>query len=197
MDSKVYVFMDFDDVINWHGTSRNQLKKYGDMPGYWRKADIPLKDRTVGGWGSGWSSYQRWVTVEWSSELVRKLMDLKDETGYVWRWLTTWVDETTKLDSALSIKSDGYVDWDAYPSPPVSDISAYRCARKLEVVLDFIKNNPDTPFVWVDDEATKLWTPELDAKVTAPHLIVTPVAKYGIVRHELNKISDFIRKHSL
>jgi hypothetical protein len=192
MTDKVVMFMDFDGVLNWHGTSRNQMKKYADAFGYWRRNDVPLSTGATG----GWASYQQWQRIEWSDELVTKLMSLKDETGYVWRWLTTWIDETAKLDVIMNIKSDGYVDWNPYPNPPVKDIGSYRCDRKLEVILDFIKTNPDTPFVWVDDEATKLWTPELDSATKAPHLIVTPWEKYGIVGHEFNKIVEFVKTNS-
>jgi hypothetical protein len=193
MANKVVVFMDFDGVINWHGTSRSQVKKYADAFGYWRRHSVPLDSGVAGGWGTYSTVMQ---DISWSAELVKKLMDLKEDTGYVWRWLSTWVNETEKLDRILGIKSDGWVNWNPYPVPSVDDISAYRCARKLDVVLDFAKNNPDTPFVWVDDEAVDLWTDDHAASMTAPHLVVKPWEKFGLVKHDLAKISDFVKTHS-
>ena len=186
------VFFDFDGVFNWAGASRSKRKKYADAPGYWKKTSIWVDDNKVKGW----------FEVEWSAELTEKLNVLKVEHPFSWVWLTTWVNHTAKLDQLLDVKSDDTLIWDAYPDKELlknfsGDITQFRATEKLKTVLDWVNSNPDTPFVWVDDEATSLWTDELDAKTLAPHLIVTPLADYGLVGYELTKITEFITKYSV
>lgn len=188
-DSPV-VFYDFDGVFNWHGTSRNQRKKLDDAPGYWKRVSVYAvpPEGATGGWGASGS----WYTVEWSGELVHKLKELRKDTNYKWVWLTTWLYNTDKVDYSLGIESDFTAVWDAYPSKRMTDdeLDAYRYEKKLEFVLDWQKNNPGVPFVWVDDEATRLW--DADKHSVNPNLVLMPNSDHGLMLPEVTQMREFL-----
>lgn len=165
------VFWDFDGVFNWHGTSHNQRKKnHHLLPGYDSKAEV-----YADAWG-----YNGWFTLEWSAELAKKVATLHDDTNTVWVWLTTWMNHTHKLDTTLGVTSHYTASWDAYPQARLTNdqLNSYRCEQKLKYVTEFTTKNPTTPWVWVDDQATNLWTPQLDTLATAPHLVLTPAENW-------------------
>ena len=182
------VFWDFDGVYNWHGTSRNQRKKNQNLlPGYNRRVALYVED----------GSLKSWFDVEWSAELVNKVKTLHADTNTTWVWLTTWLNHTHKVDNTLNVTSDYTADWDAYPQGRFTDeqIEAYRNEQKLKYVTAFTTRNPDTPWVWVDDSATNLWTPQLNEQATAPHLVLTPDEKWGVNLEELNQLTDFLHEN--
>lgn len=194
MVRQVFVIMDFDGVINWYSTSPDEVSKNFDSFGQLRHASVPLNSNVTGGWGK--NDY-KWQDISWSHELVETLMKLKDETAYVWHWLSTWTNETEKVDELLGINSDGWISWTPTPFLPVEDIQAYRSDQKLQWVLNFARSNPDTAFVWVDDEAVNLWAEEHVSSMTAPHLVVRPCEKFGLGRSDVTRISNFIRTNSV
>ncbi len=178
-DKTPVMFMDFDGVLNFEG-SRNMRRKHKDAPGYLRRASVYVNG---------------WLNLNWSAELVRKLNLLKTEFPYKWVWLTTWTGYTHMLDGKLGVNPDDAVVWDPGTfSLYVDDsvVANHRNSAKLKEVLDWVDNNPDTPFVWVDDQATVLWTPEVAAKVTAPHMVVMPNADLGLTLTDLNNIKTFL-----
>jgi len=175
-----FVFMDFDGVLNFEG-SRNQMRKNPDAGGYLRRATL-----FENGVGYG---------LNWSAEVVRKLMELKETTGYMWVWVTSWTGLTYRLDWFLDVKSDLDLVWN--PDPPVrawssysdSEVGEYRKHAKLQVLELFMVDKPDAKFVWVDDEATVLWKPGLFKQDS---LAVTPNPKFGLTLPELEVMKTFL-----
>lgn len=185
------VFYDFDGVFNWNGTSRNQRKKLEDAPGYWKRASVYTEppEGAVGGWRTGRGS---WYSLDWSGELVHKLKELRKDTGYKWVWLTTWLYNTDKVDYSLGVESDFTALWDAYPPERRTDeeLDNYRYEKKLEFVLDWQKHNPGVPFVWVDDEATRLW--DASKHSVNPNLVLMPSSAHGLMLSEVAQMREFL-----
>jgi len=176
------LFLDFDDVVNLFG-SRTAHRKNRSALGYLRKVDM-----YVGG---------RFYSVNWSSELVRKLNAAKDKYGFEWLWLTTWVDNAPRyVDFHLGTRSDGFVDWDVDGGIALSASTAVvenvRSNRKYAALLDNLRANP-RPFVWVDDSATAKYNPDdFVGDLDVPHLVVTPDARYGIDANDLSRVLEFL-----
>lgn len=181
MLGKPVIFMDFDGVLNFFAT-KNDYRQYDDTFGQLQNLEVHAEGQS---WG-----------LKWSAELVHKLMMLKQEHNYEWHWLTTWAKDTNILDKTLKISSTMSVDWEPYPTGLLlrkmnMSMNSYRNAVKLDNVLTFA-SAATAPFVWVDDEATRLWTPELTELVEVPHLIIRPSGNYGLVKYDVAKIEKFL-----
>lgn len=187
-NSPVHAFMDFDGVFRFYG-SRNQRRKHADLPGYLRKATVL-------------SNNGHWYQWDWSSELVKKTNQLVTDFGFTWHWLTSWTGETDLLERTLGLHYGmDDVAWDAEPDfkkvwgyrPTDIEFNDYKAARKLDKVVEFVQANPGTPFMWVDDEATVLWTDELADSVTAPHLVLTPDPDLALSLTHLDMMHEFLK----
>lgn len=178
------ILMDFDGPINFF-SSRSKYRKRGDVHGYLKRVSVNV-DRG-------------WFDINWSAELVKKLMDAKKSTGSTWLWHSSWNDYAHILNHHLGIDSDGVVDWDAWTDVNLraSDdvINDIRHARKYAAVVKLIHDNP-RPFVWVDDTATVLFNPNDFADLNVPYLIVDPKEDVGITKFELNKITSFLTTYA-
>lgn len=180
-------FMDYDGVVRFYG-SRNQRRKRADLPGYLRRQTVL-------------SENGHWYDWNWSAELVKKLNELRVELPFEWHWLTSWTGETSLLERVTGLKpADSDVSWDAFPNevkvwgyhPTDVEYNEYRFDRKVEKVLEFTHANPDTPFMWVDDEATVRWTDEVKATVTAPHLVLQPDSDLGLSLTQVAEMRNFL-----
>lgn len=189
----VHVFFDFDGVFNWHGTSRSAYRKNKDALGYVRKVDVYVPaDNVTGGWSSA-APRGNWYTLDWSAELVKKLLDLRADYPFTWEWLTTWVGNTDKINKNLGITDTTTAFWvpDPVGMARMNDdaLQNYRDTSKLAVVRAWVQDNPGVPFVWVDDTATKLWDTDF---ASAPHLVITPDEKYGMTKPDLDAFTSFV-----
>lgn len=187
------IFMDFDDVINlYESTNKYFSENKHLLPGYIQKTTIHVQT----------SGIQENYKLKWSAELTRKLMTLKQNNPYTWVWLTTWLNHTNTLDQTLKITSDYTAEWDAYPKTTgwikldQQQTEQHRNQEKLDYILDFTDKHPHTPFVWVDDSATKLWENKYLQNPNQPRLIITPQPKQGINLQQLNTIETFIKTHT-
>lgn len=187
MTNRVAVLMDFDGVFRFYG-SRNQRRKHADLPGHLRRATVL-------------SENGRWYEWNWSAELVKKTNDLRAEYGFNWHWLTSWTGETGLLERTLGLTAgDSDMSWDAFPDEVKvwgrratnEEYNAYRAERKLEKVLEFVAANPDTPFMWADDEAAPLWTEELSHSVSVPHLVLAPDSDLALSLTHLDSMRNFL-----
>lgn len=187
---RLTAFWDFDDVLNVHGNSNNLRKKHSKLlPGHMRKHDV-YAEEVYGGKG--------WFSLLWSSELTRKLNLLKETHPHTWVWLTTWVNHTKTLDKVLNLNSDFTAEWNAYPTARMTDdeLDLFRDKAKLDTVLAFHRANPATPFLWVDDSATKLWSDKFLVNPDTPHLVLTPDFRFGVSLADLDAITAFVSENS-
>lgn len=172
-----FVFFDFDGVINMDSVDKKH-------PSY-RQESVYAEDNTPGGWGNRNGT---WYLVQWSEPVITQLTQLKETSPYRWVWLTTWMDHTSKLDAFLGIKSDATVYWDSVSyTLKGEELDEFRNRQKVAYIRQWREQNPNTPMVWVDDEATKLWH-DSDQNT----LVLTPNPSRGLRVEELNRIQDFL-----
>jgi len=175
------LFLDFDDVVNTFA-SRNAYRSNKSALGYLKRTDVYVDGI--------------FYPVNWSAELVMKMNAAKSDFGFTWLWLTTWKSNAVNyVDPKVGTRSDGFIDWDAdggmdsrTPSDVVSDT---RDSRKYAALLAHLANNP-APFVWIDDSATlKYNKDDFVGDLDVPHLVITPDAKFGMLRHDLDAMVSF------
>jgi hypothetical protein len=166
------LFLDFDGVVNFE-SSRTAFQKNPDAFGYLRRNHV--------------YSYMGEFGINYSDELVKKLNNLHSEFGFIWLWLSTWVDESVSLlDPKIGSKSDGFVDWNPHFGITNANLTAERARRKYAAVKE---NYDGKPFIWIDDEATVEFTA---SDFTVPTLVIAPDAKYGLVKSDLVAIHEFL-----
>lgn len=181
MLGQTVIFMDFDGVLNFFAP-KNYYRQYGDTFSQLQHTEA-------------YADGQNWK-LNWSAELIQKLMMLKQKNNFEWHWLTTWAKDTNILDKILKIDSTLSVSWEPYPSMSLLrkkniSMNSYRNAAKLDIVLMFA-DAAKAPFIWIDDEATQLWTAEYSELIEVPHLIIQPSGTYGLVKHDVGKIEKFL-----
>jgi len=104
-------------------------------------------------------------------------------------WLTTWNQQAVSiLEPLFGIKSVGVLDY------KMKLIEARQQKWKYELLKKHQKDNP-TPFVWIDDVATKHYKEE-DWIGAAAHLVVRPHKNHGITREHILEIGEFLKVHS-
>ena len=176
------LFLDFDDVVN-HFSSRNAYRSNKSTLGYLKRLTLYIDGKDY--------------SVNWSAELVKKLNDAKDKYGFTWLWHTTWKSNAVKhVDPKLGTNSDGFIDWDADggipKDAPSDDVDDIRDSRKYAAMLAYVSANP-APFVWIDDSATlKYNSDDFVGVLDVPHLVITPDAKFGMLRHDLDAMLAFL-----
>lgn len=175
-----FIFFDFDGVINMdsHGTG---LFKH-------RRESVYVEENAPGGWGP---HNGNWYLIQWSEKLIDQLLQIKESTPYRWVWLTTWTEHISKLDLLLEVKSDATAYWDSASSTLNGEaLDLLRSQQKLKFVTRWRSQNPNVPMVWIDDEATKLWTGE-----DSNSLILTPNPDKGLQSKDADRIRSFLQQH--
>lgn len=99
----------------------------------------------------------------------------------------------------LGICSDGHIRWDDDEGLAVlrdqREIDAMRSVRKYEALLADLSSHPRL-FVWVDDDATgELREADFVGSLDVPRLILTPTAEFGILRSDLDELTDFVTEN--
>lgn len=172
------LFSDFDGVWNFMAP----LKDYHQMPHAYQKTSKAFVT----------AFYKRWE-LNWSDQLVKETLALKEDTGFTFEWVTSWTGYTDIIDQTLGITSDCCHYWEPentdhdFPSK-----EAYYDNEKLKAVTASICTNP-RPFVWLDDTATKLWTEAMSSKMSVPHLVITTSLSTGLNIKEFKKIAKFMQ----
>lgn len=171
------LFLDFDGVLNFD-QSLNKYRKHLSTFGYAQKFDVFSP------------SVREKFAIKYSAELIRKLNVLHTEQEFEWLWLSTWVDETVSiLDPLLGTESDGFIEWQAYGGLTYVKMTQQRAERKYEA----LKTHYDQePFVWADDEATFMFN---ESDFAVPALVLAPDPLYGLVRDDLERMSEFFIEH--
>ena len=103
------------------------------------------------------------------------------------RWLTTWGDEAnTELCERLGL--------------PQFEVAALRNHGdrwwKWVYLADWADANPDTPFIWTDDDihydhTAMSWLDHLEAKEKRPLLSISPETTVGLTRDHMAQIARF------
>jgi hypothetical protein len=170
------LFLDFDGVVNFDA-SRSKYNRNRDGLGYLRRDTLYSRHGSF--------------SVNYSSELVKKLNDLHSLYGFDWKWLTTWVNEAVVLvDPRVGTHSDGFVDWDPETGITRDNLVTARAKRKYAALK---ANYNGEPFIWVDDEATVEF---VASDFDVPTLVIAPDPLYGITKTDLTRISDFLAAHA-
>lgn len=182
LKKKPIIYLDFDGVINFFNSRSNYIKNK-DTFGYLRRATVTVP----GARGGEDTSYE----LNWAAELLRALSLLDVDII----WLTTWREHTPILERFMQWdKPVGYNHWGGGGAWGDSQLSG-DSSKKLEAIIEHQTFFP-SPFIWLDDEAPKhYYANEFMANIlknTAPHLIIMPEEKYGIVKPEFAAIVDFL-----
>lgn len=105
-------------------------------------------------------------------------------------WLTTWNHQAVNiLEPLTGIKSAGVLDYKMPLRETMSQHSKYLLLKKHQ------KINP-TPFIWIDDVATKHYLKD-DFPTTQPHLVIRTQTKQGITDEHITQINEFISKNTI
>ena len=121
------------------------------------------------------------LRLRWSTYVPDFLTDLSAN----FFWLTTWNHQAVHiLEPLLGIKSKGVLDY------KMKLREARHQKWKYELLQAHQAKNP-TPFIWIDDVATKHYREE--DWVNAPqHLVIRPLKHQGITREHMEQITNFM-----
>lgn len=162
---------------------KNNITLYCDVDGVLN----PLKRR------SGTTSKRIWRTVPlinvklpvwftWKKEIPEFFNTLSGAKKYI---LSTWNEQgRTVLEETMGLKSFEHIPY----RMPFKDIGNQ--STKYELLKQHQKQNP-SPFVWIDDVATKNFKEE-EWEGYYPHLIIRPNAYVGVTVEDLIKVKKFI-----
>ncbi len=106
-----------------------------------------------------------------------------------WVWLTTWNKYAGKLEKHSGVKSHETILYHMHIW------ETGRQKRKYALLQAHQKANP-TPFIWIDDVATKYYK-EKDWVGQPDHLIIRPDHKFGITEEHIASMREFVEKHSI
>lgn len=156
----VTLYLDVDGVLNFQGFPNSDT-----MFGGVRQQKVSPCDGMT-------------VSLQWSSELVRKLGDLPVEVV----WLSTWCSAVDVLESTLGYQAHRFLTF-----PYHKGIAGKESALTRDV------EQHQRAFVWVDDDMVS----SVDSVVRhIPHTTVCPSPLTGITRDDYHHIAQFTRDHS-
>lgn len=123
------------------------------------------------------------LRINWQEEVTSSLASLP--VHFV--WLTAWNNQATKIWEPLTgIVSREVLHYNF-------TLKEYRNHKsKYELLKNHQISNP-SPFIWVDDIATKKYDPT-HWETHADHLVITPDPKYGLTTDHMLNIQAFISK---
>lgn len=102
-------------------------------------------------------------------------------------WLTTWNDDAVSLIEPLTgIKSTSVIPYHM----GLKEVTTQ--AYKYSLLKEHQTQNP-TPFIWIDDIATKNYREE-DWVQHPAHLVIQPMTKYGLTIKDIEKMEIFIER---
>lgn len=186
--SNVVFFSDVDGVV--HG---RHFEKNGDKIERYPDENLHF-DMNASFWfvEDGYKFY-------WSEEMVDWIYSLISSGAVDFKWLTKWKQHAVnKLNPIFGFPEYvTYLDWHA----PKSDVNH---DGKGVALLELYKNLAEderTPFIWVDDIATRNYIPgskyeNVFKELKVPHLIIQTDYRYGITKENQRDINEFIRRYS-
>lgn len=120
--------------------------------------------------------------ITWQSEVTDVLAGLP--VHFV--WLTAWNQQATKIWEPLTgIQSREVLHYNFRLREMKTHVSKYSLLQAHQ------RDNP-SPFVWVDDIATKQYD-EADWEGHNSHLVIRPDPKFGLTVDHIAQVQDFIR----
>ena len=181
--TKPALFLDFDGVINFSASAAAYQAETSAL-GYLKTTTLVCGDGAF--------------NVRWSGELVRELNAMKRRTGFEWLWLSTWREwAVAEIDPALGTRSDGCLPWNTEVGKATTygEIAEVRSTRKYLALLAELLSHP-RPFAWVDDDATGRWRDEdFVGDLDVPRLILAPRTAFGILRPDLDALTEFMERN--
>lgn len=114
-------------------------------------------------------------------EVVESLTQLPVD----WFWLTSWNHTVQNLEEALKVTSAGIIPFWLKVKDVGREQGKYRLLKKHQTV------NP-SPFIWVDDVATKNYDPDDWVNHPYPHLVIQPSPKTGLTLEQVEQIKFFL-----
>lgn len=169
--TKPYFFCDFDGVLNvfpyeqeYTGPKLNGMwDPAGNDPKNWKITEIEPDPTKHFVWDEETTvphiSYpDKTLRLRWSSELINNIKALIESDTVTFMWLTTWNEHTVGLNKILGFPEETpFLRW--WPR----GLSDYSQSGKGNYLLKHMEKTNDTisPFIWVDDVATKSQVTEL------------------------------------
>lgn len=170
MMEKFTIYCDVDGVFNvYHNSEKlNKIivkRKLPSLGLYLPKIPLPFK----------------WYE-DISNDFVNRI--LSKHSPYL-HWLTTWNhDAITIVEPLTGIKSTSYIEYRMTLKETTTQ------AYKYDLLKNHQRNNP-TPFIWIDDIATKNYK-EQDWLEHPKHLVIQPSTKYGLTLENIETMERFI-----
>jgi hypothetical protein len=120
-----------------------------------------------------------------ANEIVNELAAFVD-----FKWLTTWNDDAVRIIEPLTgIRSSGFLNYRMRLSEAGSQVKKYAVLKEHQLL------NP-SPFIWIDDVATKHYREE-DWTGHHDHLIIRTNRKLGLTMEHLDSMKDFLKSYKL
>lgn len=184
MSKQVIVLMDNDGVLN--ACKTRQVKGYLDAYAAQLDSRKPVTPKTP-----ILKKYNRYL--DFSSSVVDYFGALQDADMISFSWCSDWCanDDYKQLNAAYGYSESKQV-WRAQLSPE-------GLTDKLATVLKTMDNNPDTPVLWIDDEACDYHAYALlrDKLVnegrSAPIMMIRPDTTIGLSEPQMNLLAAFIQ----
>lgn len=137
-------------------------------------------------------------TVRYDPRVVDGLNALTREGVVQLHWVTTWGRAARDaLAPALGIDPGSQVSPD--PSDPGHARHPYDPARpwwKLSMVLQALRDNPNRPVAWCEDDLDDLTRARFPGLHSGPSLLITPDPGVGLSLDELARVAAFARQHA-
>lgn len=121
------------------------------------------------------------IRFRWNESITDSLAELP--VRFI--WLTTWNYQAVQLlEPLLGIKSESVL----FYKMQLNEFRNQR--RKYELLKAHQAENP-SPFIWLDDVATRFYNPEhWDEAVN--RLVIQPNPKQGVTKEHLQRIDSFL-----
>lgn len=129
------------------------------------------------------------LRFKWYEEIVNEIVN--EFAALVdFKWLTTWNDDAVKIIEPLTgIRSSGFLNYQMKLKEAGSQSQKYTVLKAHQLI------NP-SPFIWIDDVATKHYKEE-DWAGHHDHLIIRTNRKIGLTMEHLGTMKEFLKTHKL
>lgn len=169
----VIVYIDVDGVINSLGIA--PFKELSGWHGDWSEA--PVED----------------LRILWSRELIEALNRLSALEHVIFKWVTTWEEDTRILPDLMGLNSQG---WDVIKAFSKADhhSRANGWWKFQAIQRDFVAEQP-AKIVWIDDELVKdlgsrIWIEALND--IGQGFGISPEGHVGLTRADMEQLEAMI-----
>jgi hypothetical protein len=129
------------------------------------------------------------LRFKWYEHIVNEIVN--ELSAFVdFKWLTTWNDDAVRIIEPLTgIRSSGFLDYRMRLKEAGSQSQKYTVLKAHQLT------NP-SPFIWIDDVATKNYREE-DWVGHHDHLIIRTNPRFGLTMENLESMKEFLNNHKL